>query len=169
MKTKTVQPDELDPNRGLRAEDYVSDVEDIPPEAWKGLEQIARACYRTAERKGWWEGYPNKPVNEQNPERLASKLCLIHSEVSEALEELRENDGGTYFTEPYNDYGAGMRRICKPGAKGAKPEGFPAELADVVIRVFDLALFLGIDLSEVIKLKMLYNETRPHRHGGKAL
>ena len=48
-----------------------------------------------------------------------------------------------------------------------KPEGFPTELADVVIRVGDLAGRLGIDLAAVIGEKMAYNITRPYRHGGK--
>lgn len=46
-----------------------------------------------------------------------------------------------------------------------KPEGVPAELADIVIRVFDMAKAYGIDLADAIEEKMAYNMTRPHKHG----
>ena len=43
------------------------------------------------------------------------------------------------------------------------------ELADCVIRIADMAELLGIDLEGCIRVKMEYNKTRPHRHGGKAI
>ena len=79
---------------------------------------------------------------------IPEKLCLIHSEVSEALEDYR--DGNLQA-----DY------------EGSKPVGFPSEMADILIRVFDLAGALGIDLDKAVAEKMAYNRTRPHRHGGK--
>ena len=48
-----------------------------------------------------------------------------------------------------------------------KPEGFPIELADILIRVFDLAEAWDIDLEAALQEKMAYNETRAYRHGGK--
>lgn len=41
------------------------------------------------------------------------------------------------------------------------------ELADIMIRVMDLAAFKGIDLEKHIDLKMKYNSLRPHKHGKK--
>lgn len=49
------------------------------------------------------------------------------------------------------------------------PSRLQAELADIVIRVCDLAVELGINLPEAIKAKHEINKTRPHRHGGKLL
>lgn len=87
-----------------------------------------------------------------NPTVFASKLALIHSEVSEALEEVRA--------------GQPLTRVYQSDA--GKPEGVPTELADIVIRVADLAGWLGIDLEDVIRKKLAYNATRAHKHG-KAL
>lgn len=81
---------------------------------------------------------------------FATKCMLIVSEVAEAMEEHRAGKGFTnYFNED------------KPG----KPEGVPAELADIVIRVADLAEICGIDLEAAITEKMGYNSTRPYKHG----
>jgi hypothetical protein len=48
-----------------------------------------------------------------------------------------------------------------------KPEGIPSELADIIIRVFDAAVEYGIDIEDQVRMKMAYNATRQHRHGGK--
>ncbi len=82
---------------------------------------------------------------------VPAKLCLIHSEVSEALEAYRVD--------------ADLVRSTL-GPEG-KPEGFPSELADTVIRAMELAAALGIDLEAEIERKHLYNVTRPYMHGGK--
>ena len=71
-------------------------------------------------------------------------LCLIHSEASEALEAYRANDS----TNPYS-------------------ANFAEELADIVIRVFDMAEGLGIDIQSEILKKNSFNRSRPYRHGGK--
>lgn len=67
-------------------------------------------------------------------------LALIHSEVSEALEADRKGDA----------------------------ENFVEELADVCIRIFDLCGSRNIDFGKAIESKMLKNEGRSYKHGGKA-
>lgn len=41
------------------------------------------------------------------------------------------------------------------------------ELADTIIRILDLAGGMGYDIEGALAAKIVYNETRPYRHGGK--
>ena len=106
-----------------------------------GINEVARQIHENAVDHGWWDeerGFPEV-------------LALIHSEVSEALEEYRN---GRLPTEVYT-------------GNNGKPEGIPIELADVIIRVLDYCGYAGIDIDAAISQKHEYNKTRPYRHGGK--
>lgn len=92
-----------------------------------------------ADEKGW----------RFTPEQVPEKLMLIVTEVAEAMECYRREEMITSIRKSDN-----------------KPEGFASELADTVIRLLHLAGTLGIDLESEIELKMFYNQSRPHRHGG---
>lgn len=108
-----------------------------------------------------------------------SKLGLIITEVSEAIEELRNGHGigERYHTINGEQVYRGTEGADWQNASNsaswtgvpAKPEGVPSELADVVIRCFDLAHEAGIDLSDAIFEKLEYNSTRGRMHGGKKI
>ncbi len=118
--------------------------------------QLQVRAHANSKEKGWWRLEPGGGV-DPDPETIAAKLALVHNEVSEALECVRDGDMRTLYRRPY------------PGFDARKPEGFPTELADIVIRVMDLAEATGVDLGAAILEKMDYNETRPYKHGGKRL
>lgn len=49
----------------------------------------------------------------------------------------------------------------------SKPEGFPIEVADAMMRLTDICYSLQIDLQTALDIKMSYNEQRPTGHGRK--
>jgi NTP pyrophosphatase (non-canonical NTP hydrolase) len=101
---------------------------------------------------------------------IGEEIALMHSELSEALEEHRAGrlpdaffyslKDGRVFDRPED---AGLDRL------DLKPCGIPVELADVLIRVFDFCGKHKIDLARAVREKMIYNDKRPFRHGGKKL
>ena len=104
------------------------------------IKELQIAAHAIAVDRGWWEEDRN----------VGELLALVHSEVSEALEEWRIDEG-----------------LAVIRMEGDKPVGFAVELADTLIRICDLAESASIDLNAALKIKMAYNSTRPWRHGGK--
>jgi hypothetical protein len=86
---------------------------------------------------------------------MSEKLLLVVSEISEALEELR--DGHT-LTEVYY-------KAVPYGLDFKKPEGFPVEIADAIIRLLDIGYACGIDLDKIVNQKIVFNASRPVKHG----
>lgn len=106
------------------------------------LTRISREIHTSQVEKGFW----GKELEQFNLDR---KLLLIVGEVAEAHEELRSNDNPHYVY--YREDG--------------KPEGFEFELADVFIRLMDLAGALSIDIGARVAEKHAFNQTRPYKHG----
>lgn len=108
------------------------------------ISEIQKAVHQYSVEKGWWQGTAGIPLENL----VATKLALIHSEVSEALEDLRISGGdikklSAFLYEHKGPYGS-VVDDTKTDADGklSKPVGFASELADVVIRCFDLAGYL---------------------------
>ena len=108
-------------------------------EEFQHLQEIA---HEIAVRKGWWE----------TERTITHQLMKMVTELAEAEEEISKNTH-----QPWEVY-----------HKDGVPQGFPVELADVVIRIFDTATRYNISMADIIVDKMWYNTTRPYRHGGKA-
>lgn len=113
------------------------------------LRKLTERAHETAFNNGFWD-------HPSDNDDLVVKLALVHTEISEAVEELRDapKTGRGLADIDFEDSG--------------KPVGFGIELADAVIRIADLAGHVGVDLDKMVRLKMDYNDTRPYRHG-KAL
>lgn len=126
------------------------------------LNELAKQIHENAKSKGFYNG-------EKNTGEL---LCLIHSEVSEALEadrkklytnvseiKLKGLADKNYGTSFYDD------EIFKDFFTTCVKNTFEDELADVVIRVLDMCAYRGIDIESHIKAKMRYNSSRKFMHG----
>ena len=118
----------------------------------KGLNDYVDDVSAWCERKGWRED-----VRSERPNSAGDLLMLVVTELAEALEEVRDHHG--------------LNEVCHVEDKHGRqrPGGVPIELADVLIRIFDIAGRWNIDLEAVVREKMAYNEDRPYKHGGRAL
>jgi len=93
-------------------------------------------CYGLSKAAGWWSDIDTGKPKERN---VCEMLCLIHSEVSEALEGYRKN---------LMDDKMPHRKLME------------TELADAVIRIFDMAGGVGLDVAGAIAEKLEYNKKR---------
>lgn len=102
-----------------------------------GLTDLQRDIHELAISKGWWDG----------PRNDGELIALIHREVSECLEALRDGNPPDKHVPEYNSA--------------------EVELADVVIRVLDMAQARGWKVAEAMVAKHAFNRSREWKHGGK--
>lgn len=117
------------------------------------INTVVDVCHKASFDAGWWidkEGYDTRT----NTMCFSQKLMLIVSEIAEAMEGDRK--GLPDDKLPHRD----MREV---------------ELADAVIRIYDLAGAYNMDLGGAIVEKLAFNAIRPdHKKenrdasGGKA-
>lgn len=98
------------------------------------LNTWAQLCHDLAYKAGWWD-YDNETTSLI----YAAKIALVHSEISEALEGIRKNTMDAHL--PYR-------------------KSVEVELADALIRIFDLAGAMGLDLDGAVEEKLDYNQER---------
>lgn len=103
----------------------------------KSINEWSKEVFENAKAHGWWE-------KERNDGEM---IALMHSELSEALEAIREGN--------------------PPCPKDASMSTLEEEMADVVIRVMDFCYARGINLEQAIAKKHAVNVARPYKHGGK--
>ena len=124
------------------------------------INKLAKQIHKNAKSKGFYDSEKN----------IGEMLCLIHSEVSEALEADRKDsyaDWHNFNKELRAQEKAGHKDAWKTAFDIHIKDTFEDELADIMIRVMDLAAFKGIDLHSHIEGKMNRNALREHKHGKK--
>ncbi len=78
---------------------------------------------------------------------VGEKIALMHSELSEALEYLRKDNGPSDHIPDFS--------------------GAEEEFADVIIRIMNTAQRLHLRVAEAMIAKQAFNAARPFKHGGK--
>ena len=144
--------------RAIKAADRAAANTTTPGGSKVKISELQALAYKQSADKGFHDDEPTegRALLSLNAERIA----LMHSELSEALEELRSGRTANETYYPTLAKGEEDGRLSRH-----KPEGVPSELADVVIRVMDFCGANGIDLESMITEKLAYNATRGHKHG----
>lgn len=102
------------------------------------FKDIQKAVHFNAVAHGFWD--QSQPTTHRDfvASNIGEKVALIHSELSEFLEEYRR--------------------------PAYQLSNLGEELADAVIRIMDLAEYLKIDLESAIQSKHERNKNRPYKH-----
>ena len=101
----------------------------------KEWNKLAKEVYKNAVNHGFWKD----EVND------GERMALIHAEISEALEALREGNPSSNKIIEFSN--------------------LEEELADAVIRIMDYAFGKDLDIAGAILAKVEYNTSREFMHG----
>lgn len=94
---------------------------------------------------------------------IGEDIALIHSELSEALEEHRKGRESEWIWYE-NEFGGPAEWRDPITERLNKPCGIPIEMADAIIRILHFCGKHDIDIGRAVLEKIEYNKTRPYKH-----
>ena len=110
------------------------------------FDEITNHLHEVAVEKGFWNSVVGDVPQEQIDIFMTKQLMMIVSEAVEVMEAIRKSQG---------------------------PEAIADEMADILIRTFDLYAglvefeYTNVSLDEAFEKKTAFNKTRPEKHGVK--
>ena len=107
------------------------------------IDELKKVIYANAEAKGFWDF--EKVTGISLGVVIATKLALVHSELSEALEAIR------------------TKKTTDDKLPGFDP--LTVEIADTIIRLLDICGRYNLDIAEAILTKHGFNTARERLHG----
>lgn len=120
---------------------HENDSKMIANEYYNAAQSLTYVCHKTAFQSGWWHNLQTGELLTGVPSKrnVPELFCLVHSEISEAMEGYRKN---------------------LPDDKLPHRSMLEVELADALIRIFDLAGGLQLDVAGALVEKLAYNAQR---------
>lgn len=106
---------------------------------YKGIANAQLLCHGLAAHSGWWTNKDGTPIDAFDKNVFGTKIALIHSEVSEAMEGGRKDKMDDHLPHRRAD---------------------EVELADALIRILDLGGARKMDLAGAVVEKLAYNQQR---------
>lgn len=123
------------------------------------LNDLAKEIHENAKAHGWYD----------DKRSFGEIVALCHSELSEALEQYRDNKPMAYFWNENDLFGTDDEITDLDVWTNEKLEGVAVEMIDCVIRIFDWCASENIDIDRLIRMKHEYNKSREYKHGGKLI
>jgi NTP pyrophosphatase (non-canonical NTP hydrolase) len=109
-----------------------------PEEAFiTAFNDLAEVIYQDNKEKGFW------PEEGRN---VGEMLMLAVTELAEGMEANRKDQMDDHLP---------------------KYSGLTVEIADCIIRLMDMSAGLGLAVAPALIEKLVYNRSRPHKHGKK--
>ena len=119
------------------------------------LNEISKQVYEANKLKGF----------DVKKENIGQTLCLIHSEISEALEAIRKDKKASLMAFDYREEDRETDLDFQSDFTSLIKDTFEDEIADTFIRLMDLVGALEIDIDRHIELKRKFNSLREYKHG----